>query len=127
MVKWRMLNADRLEVTPNDRKEAWQDIIVNVLLTSPNDSTYRTMINKSNFENFDYKRPIVYEVSNESLLITNEFLNKALNRPRSVIAPINVKSYQIVLVFMCALLLTVITALRVVENDNFDSFNNFNM
>ncbi|QHB21726.1 pif-6 [Artaxa digramma nucleopolyhedrovirus] len=118
MVKWRMLNSDRVEVTPNDRQEAWQNLIINILQTSPNYNTYRTMVNKANLENFDFKIPIVYEVKNKTLLINNEFLNKALNRPRTMVSPLNVTSFQIVLVFICALLLIVIADITAHINDN---------
>ncbi|AGR56815.1 pif6 [Hemileuca sp. nucleopolyhedrovirus] len=110
MVKWRMLNSDRVEVTPEDRKDAWQELIVDILTKSPRYATFRTMINRANFESFDYKRPIVYEISSKTLLINNEFVNKALNRPRTVIAPFKLKSFQIVLAFICAILITLIAA-----------------
>ncbi|QWO71607.1 per os infectivity factor 6 [Orgyia pseudotsugata single capsid nuclopolyhedrovirus] len=110
MVKWRMLNADRVEVTPEDRKDAWQDIIVDTLRSCPPYSTYRTLVNKANFKNFDYKRPIVYEIKNKTLLVNSEFINKILNRPRVSVTPLHVKSYHIVLAFICAVLLIIVTA-----------------
>ncbi|ABY65790.1 unknown [Orgyia leucostigma nucleopolyhedrovirus] len=121
MVKWRMLNADRVEVTPEDRKDAWQKIIIDTLRNCPSYDTYRTLVNKANFDNFDYNRPIVYEIGNKTLLINSEFLNKSLNRPRVAVAAMNVKSFHIVLAFICAMLLTVITAFAFEDRATFVS------
>nr|WUR10775.1 pif6 [Calliteara abietis nucleopolyhedrovirus] len=111
MVKWRMLNSDRVEVVPRDRQTAWLQIIVDVIVKCPNYNAYRTLINRANLSKFDYKRPIVYEVANRQLLINSEFLNKTLNRPNTLVAPIGITSSQIVLTFLCALILTLLMAI----------------
>ncbi|ABI35738.1 hypothetical protein [Ectropis obliqua nucleopolyhedrovirus] len=116
MIRWRMLNSDRVEVTPEDRQDAWQNLIVSTLNNSPVYSTYRTLINRANFENFDYKRPLIYEIGRRTLLINNEFLNRALNRPNALVAPLNVKSFHIALAYMCAVIITIIIA--IVFNNN---------
>lgn len=105
-----MLNSDRVEVVPEDRRDAWQQLIVKVLKECPRYNTFRTQINKANFENFDYKRPLVYDVGNRTLFVNSEFLNKALNRPRSAVAAFNIQSNQIALAFICVILIIVITA-----------------
>ncbi|AKC91699.1 pif6 [Lambdina fiscellaria nucleopolyhedrovirus] len=108
MVKWRILNSDRVEVSPEDREHAWKDLIIDVLKQCPRYNSYRTMINKANFENFDYKQPIVYEMSNEQLLINNEFLNKTLNRPFVIVSPINMRVAHVMFLFICSVLLIVV-------------------
>ncbi|QYC92767.1 Per os infectivity factor 6 [Trabala vishnou gigantina nucleopolyhedrovirus] len=126
MVRWRMLNSDRVEITPEDRKEAWQNLFVDILKNCPASGTYRTLINKANFKYFDYKRPIVYEISNKTLLINSEFLNKTLNRPRAVTSSLNVQSYQILLAYICTILIILLIALNVdsvEENEPVDTFN----
>ncbi|AAZ38263.1 ORF-97 [Agrotis segetum nucleopolyhedrovirus A] len=117
MVRWRMLNTDRVEVSPESREHAWKDLIIEILLDSPLDSTYRTMINKANFENFDYNRPLIYEIKNKTLLVTNENLNRALNRPVGTLVPLNIISIHVFLAFICAILLSVVVAFQF-ENKN---------
>ncbi|QAT90372.1 PIF-6 [Spodoptera exempta nucleopolyhedrovirus] len=110
MVRWRLLNRDRIEVSPESREHAWKDLTIDVLLDSPMDSTFRTMIDKANFENFDYSRPLIYEVKDRVMLITNENLNKALNRPVGTLSALNIISVHVFLAFICAILLTVAVA-----------------
>ncbi|AHH82644.1 PIF-6 [Buzura suppressaria nucleopolyhedrovirus] len=109
-MRWRMLNSNRVEVVPEDRKDAWQQLVIKILKACPRYGTFRTNINKANFENFDYKRPLVYDVGERTLFVNSEFLNKALNRPRSTVTAFNIRSYQIALAFICAILIIVITA-----------------
>lgn len=118
MVRWRMLNTDRVEVSPESREHAWKDLIIDTLLDSPADSTYRTMINKANFENFDYKRPLIYEIKNKVLLITNDNLNRALNRPTGTLSALNIMSIHVFLAFICAILLTVAVAYQFESKDD---------
>ncbi|QEI03541.1 PIF-6 [Spodoptera cosmioides nucleopolyhedrovirus] len=110
MVRWRLLNRDRVEVSPESREHAWKDLITNVLLDSPTDDTFRTMINKANLENFDYNRPLIYEVKDKTLLITNDNLNRALNRPIGTLSALNIMSIHVFFAFICAILLTVAVA-----------------
>ncbi|ADB84403.1 hypothetical protein [Apocheima cinerarium nucleopolyhedrovirus] len=118
MTRWRLLNADRVEVTPQDREKAWKELVVDLLSESPRYSSYRTLITKANFENFDYKRPLIYEIRNKTILVNSEFLKNSLNRPRTLVEPMNVKSYQIVLAFICSLLIVIIIALTFDETDS---------
>ncbi|ABM45799.1 unknown protein [Spodoptera frugiperda multiple nucleopolyhedrovirus] len=117
MVRWRMLNRDRVEVSPESREHAWKDLIIDTLLDSPQDSTFRTMINKANFEFFDYSRPLIYEIKDRKLLITNENLNRALNRPTGTLSAMNIISIQVFLAFICAILLTVAVAFQFNSDD----------
>lgn len=107
---WRILNSDRLEVTPSTRKRTWNNLLIDYMLNSPLDETYRTGVNKANFKNFDYNTPIVYEVANKKYLTTNEFMNKALNKPSGKAAPIQLTSLQIALAFICSVLIALIAA-----------------
>ncbi|UJZ89031.1 pif-6 [Erannis ankeraria nucleopolyhedrovirus] len=111
MTRWRLLNADRVEVTPQDREKAWKELVVDLLLKSPRYSSYRTLINKANFKNFDYKRPLIYEMRDKTILVNSEFLKDSLNRPRILVEPMNVKSFQIVLAFICSILIIIVIAL----------------
>nr|QGX02357.1 pif-6 [Mamestra configurata nucleopolyhedrovirus A]WRQ96348.1 pif-6 [Mamestra configurata nucleopolyhedrovirus A]WRQ96517.1 pif-6 [Mamestra configurata nucleopolyhedrovirus A] len=118
MVRWRMLNSDRIEVSPEGREHAWKDLIIDTLLDAPPDSTYRTMINKANFEHFDYHRPLIYQTKNRTLLVTNDCLAKALNRPVGTLSAMNIMSIHIVFAFICAVLLTVVVAFQFnIQND----------
>ncbi|AKN80647.1 hypothetical protein [Perigonia lusca single nucleopolyhedrovirus] len=110
MIKWRMLNLDRVEVSPEYREHAWKQLIVQSVLDCPTYNTYRTHINRANIENFDYKRPLVYEIKNRNILINNESLNKAMNRPHTTVRPMNITSIQIILAFICSVLLSIVVA-----------------
>lgn len=113
-----MLNSDRIEVSPESREHAWKDLIIDTLLDSPEDGTFRTLINKANFENFDYHRPLIYQIKDRTLLITNDSLSKALNRPLGTLSPLNIMSVHVVLAFICAVLLTVVVACQFdIQND----------
>ncbi|AAZ67428.1 orf57 [Trichoplusia ni single nucleopolyhedrovirus] len=117
-IRWRMLNSARVEVSPESREHAWKDLVIDTLLASPKDDSYRTMINKANFENFDYNRPLIYDIKTNTVLINSEFLNRALNRPSGSLDPLNVMSAHVFLAFICSLLLIVLTALIFDQNDN---------
>lgn len=104
-----MLNSARVEVSPESREHAWKDLITDTLLASPRDDSYRTLIDKANFEHFDYKRPLVYDIKNRIVLINNEFLNIALNRPTGSLRPLKIISTHVLLAFISLVLLIVIT------------------
>lgn len=76
------------------------------------------MINKANFENFDYNRPLIYEVKDKTLLITNDNLNKAMNRPTGTLSALNIMSIHVFFAFICAILLTVAVAQQFNPDDN---------
>lgn len=108
-VKWQILNADEIEVSPEHRSLAWRELIINVANNTPLDNTFRTMFQKADFENFDYNTPIVYNVKTKTLIMYNERIRAALNRPtRFNDRTINVNTSHILLVFICVLLLSVI-------------------
>ncbi|AKR17357.1 PIF-6 [Urbanus proteus nucleopolyhedrovirus] len=109
-VRWRILNTDRVEVVPSSRKRAWRKLIFAVLKRSPDDSNFRTLINNANFKHFDYNSPLIYEVKSKNLLVTNENLNRALNRATLTSSIMNIKSIQIYLAFISTILLVLITA-----------------
>lgn len=110
VVLWRFLNTDRIEVSPEYREHAWKELVVQTLQTCPKYNSYRTSINKANFEYFDYKRPLVYEIKNQNLLINNEFLNVALNRPNATVRPMILMPAHLLMGFICAILLSVVAA-----------------
>ncbi|ACI47461.1 unknown [Spodoptera litura nucleopolyhedrovirus II] len=124
MVRWRLLNRDRVEVSPESREHAWKDLVIDVLLNSPTDTTFRTMIDKANFENFDYNRPLIYQVKDKTLLITNDNLNRALNRPTGTLSALNIMSIHVFFAFICAILLTVAVAHQFNPDDDTDVTNN---
>nr|ANS70966.1 per os infectivity factor 6 [Lymantria dispar multiple nucleopolyhedrovirus] len=109
-IKWRFLNADRVEVTPEYREHAWKDLIVDEMQKMPKYDAFRTCVNRADFENFDYKTPIVYEINNKTVLINNEFFNKLLNRPRLYASASVVRPIQIFFAFICCVLLSILTA-----------------
>ncbi|QEI03604.1 PIF-6 [Rachiplusia nu nucleopolyhedrovirus] len=124
MVRWRMLNSARVEVTPEGREHAWKDLVIDTLLQSPTNSSYRTLIDKANFEHFDYKRPLIYDIKNKTVLINNEFLNKALNRPIGTLRPLDLISGQVLLAFICSVLLIVISGLMFNRDTVLDNSSN---
>ncbi|AAR28845.1 ORF81 [Leucania separata nucleopolyhedrovirus] len=109
-IRWRMLNADRVEVSPESREHAWKDLLIDILKNSPASSTFRTAVTKADFEYFDYNRPIIYEMKENTLLINSEFFNVALNRPTRLVTPMNVMSIHVLLAFICSLLLALVAA-----------------
>jgi Per os infectivity factor 6 len=109
-VRWRILNSDRVEVSPESREHAWKDLLIDVLEQCPRYASYRTNVTRADFENFDYNRPIVYEIKNKTVLINSEFFNKALNKPLGAVVPMNVMSVHIFLAFICSLLLAIALA-----------------
>ncbi|AIE47866.1 pif6 [Peridroma alphabaculovirus] len=110
MVRWRLLNTDRIEVSPESREHAWKDLVIDALLDSPTDDTYRTSVSKANLYNFDYNRPLIYEVKNRTILVTSDFLEKCLNQPSGTLSPLNIMPIQVLLAFICAVVLTVVVA-----------------
>lgn len=112
-----MLNSDRVEVSPEFREKAWKDLIISTVQNVSDDNTYRTCINKATIETFDYKRPLVYEIKNKTVLINNDFLNKALNRPSHSTSPIRMNSLQIFLSFIGLVLITIILSFLYSDDD----------
>ncbi|AXS67721.1 pif6 [Cryptophlebia peltastica nucleopolyhedrovirus] len=108
-VKWRVLNADRIEVSPEFRERAYKNLMIDLLLASPKYSAFRTGINKANFENFDYKRPLIYEIKNKQLLVTNEPLRRALDRPMFTAVPSGITLIQIVYAFICSIIIILLS------------------
>nr|AJR20354.1 orf-78 protein [Lymantria dispar multiple nucleopolyhedrovirus]AMO27576.1 PIF-6 [Lymantria dispar multiple nucleopolyhedrovirus]AQQ80099.1 hypothetical protein [Lymantria dispar multiple nucleopolyhedrovirus] len=109
-VRWRFLNSDRVEVTPEDRKHAWVDLLAAEMQSVPRYDAFRTNVSRSNFEHFDYKTPIVYEIAARTVLINNEFFNKILNRPRHAATPAVIRPIQIFFAFICCVLLSIVAA-----------------
>jgi hypothetical protein len=110
-VRWQLLGSDEIEVAPEHRALAWRELIANVANGTPLDFTFRTMFQKADFENFDYNTPIVYDVKNKTLIVLNERLKAALNRPvRRSDRTINVNTAHVFLLFILAVLLTVLVA-----------------
>ncbi|AAF33619.1 ORF90 [Spodoptera exigua multiple nucleopolyhedrovirus] len=124
MVRWRLLNRDRVEVSPESREHAWKDLMIDILLNSPTSNTFRTLINNANFQNFDYNRPLIYEIKDKTLLITNDNLNKAMNRPTGTLSALNIMSIHVFLAFICAILLTVAVAQQFNPDDDDDDNTN---
>ena len=110
-VRWQMLSSNEVEVAPEHRALAWRELIANVANDTPLDYTYRTMFQRPDFENFDYNTPIVYDVKNKELIVLNERIRAALNRPvRRSDRTINVNTVHVFLLFILAVLLTVVVA-----------------
>ncbi|ABF50320.1 unknown [Antheraea pernyi nucleopolyhedrovirus] len=108
-VRWQLLSADEVEVAPEYRALAWRELIANVANGTPLDFTFRTMFQRADFENFDYNTPIVYNVKNKELIVLNERLKAALNRPvRRSDRTINVTTAHPFLLFILVVLLTVL-------------------
>jgi hypothetical protein len=110
-VRWQVLSSDEVEVVPEHRALAWRELIANVADGTPIDYTFRTMFQRADFENFDYNTPIVYNVKNKELIVLNERIRAALNRPvRRNDRTTNVNTAHVFLLFILTVLLTVIVA-----------------
>ncbi|AAQ91741.1 unknown [Choristoneura fumiferana DEF multiple nucleopolyhedrovirus] len=110
-VRWQVLSSNEVEVAPEHRALAWRELIANVADGTPLDYTFRTMFQRADFENFDYNTPIVYNVKNKELIVLNERIRAALNRPvRRSDRTINVNTVHVFLLFILAVLLTVVVA-----------------
>ncbi|AAK85625.1 hypothetical protein [Epiphyas postvittana nucleopolyhedrovirus] len=110
-VRWQLLNCDEIEIAPEYRALAWRELIANVAYNTPLNYTFRTMFQKADFENFDYNTPIVYNVKNKTLIVLNERLKAALNRPvQRNNRTVNVNTAHVFLIFILVVLLTVLVA-----------------
>nr|ALR70684.1 hypothetical protein AGNV_094 [Anticarsia gemmatalis multiple nucleopolyhedrovirus]ALR70841.1 hypothetical protein AGNV_094 [Anticarsia gemmatalis multiple nucleopolyhedrovirus]ALR71472.1 hypothetical protein AGNV_094 [Anticarsia gemmatalis multiple nucleopolyhedrovirus]ALR72257.1 hypothetical protein AGNV_094 [Anticarsia gemmatalis multiple nucleopolyhedrovirus]ALR72414.1 hypothetical protein AGNV_094 [Anticarsia gemmatalis multiple nucleopolyhedrovirus] len=110
-VRWQVLSSNEVEVVPEHRALAWRELIANVADDTPLDYTFRTMFQRADFENFDYNTPIVYNVKNKELMVLNERIRAALNRPfRRSDRTINVNTVHVFLLFILVVLLTVVVA-----------------
>nr|UIX56210.1 HycuOrf-82 hypothetical protein [Hyphantria cunea nucleopolyhedrovirus]UIX56355.1 HycuOrf-82 hypothetical protein [Hyphantria cunea nucleopolyhedrovirus] len=108
-IRWQILSSDEVEVAPDHRALAWRELIANVAYTTPRNYTFRTMFQQADFENFDYNTPIVYNVKTKELIVLNERIRAALNRPvLHSDRTINVNTAHVLLLFILAVLLTVL-------------------
>ncbi|ANF29720.1 pif6 [Catopsilia pomona nucleopolyhedrovirus] len=111
LIRWQILNADEIEVSPEHRSLAWRELIINVANGTPVDNTFRTMFKKADFENFDFNTPIVYNIKNKTLTMYNKRINNSLNRPaRFNDQTINVNVAHVFFVFICIVILIVLLA-----------------
>lgn len=110
-VRWQVLSSDEVEVAPDHRALAWRELIANVAFDTPLDYTFRTMLQRADLENFDYNTPIVYNVKRKELTVLNERMRAALQRPvRRSDRTINANTAHVFLLFILAVLLTVLVA-----------------
>jgi hypothetical protein len=108
-IRWQISNGDEIEVAPEHRSLAWRELIINVANNTPLNGTFRTMFQRADFENFDYHTPIVYNVKNKTLIVYNERIRAALNRPRRFNEQtINVNFLHVLFAFICIALLSVL-------------------
>ncbi|AAP29846.1 unknown [Choristoneura fumiferana multiple nucleopolyhedrovirus] len=108
-IRWQVLSSDEVEVAPEHRALAWRELIANVAHDTPLEYTFRTMFQRADLENFDYNTPIVYNVKSRELIVLNERIRAALNRPvRRSDRTINVNTAHVFLLFILAVLLTVL-------------------
>ncbi|AVA31168.1 pif6 [Oxyplax ochracea nucleopolyhedrovirus] len=116
-IKWQILNAEEIEVVPEHRSLAWRELIINVANNIPLDNTFRTMMNKTDFKNFDYNIPIVYNLKTKTLIVYNENLHAALNKSNDYnVQTITVNLIGFLLAFICVVLLTVSVAFFTFNN-----------
>ncbi|QDL57045.1 PIF-6 [Dione juno nucleopolyhedrovirus] len=112
-IRWQVLSADEVEVAPEHRALAWRELIANVAHNTPLNFTFRTMFQRADLENFDYNTPIVYNVKSRELIVLNERIRAALNRPvQHNDRTINVNTRHVFLLFIVVLILTVLVVFR---------------
>ncbi|AKR17459.1 PIF-6 [Mocis latipes granulovirus] len=109
--QWRIVEEDILtkedyiEVVPRDREQAWNDIIILALHSTP--FTYRTHLRRSNLQYFDYKQPIYYSLKNRQLGLVDENLLRALRPPfyptvnNQIVNPFAVMIVFIIILLSC--------------------------
>ena len=109
-IRWRVLNSDQIEVTPDERELAWKELIIQMISTMPKDPNFRTLVNKADFKNFDYHTPLVYDVKEKELQIFNDRVKGGLNRPSALsrFQPTNTSAWSVFVSFMSAILLIVL-------------------
>ncbi|ABY47828.1 hypothetical protein HaGV_gp137 [Helicoverpa armigera granulovirus] len=107
--QWRVVEQDVLteedyiEVVPRDREQAWNDLIILALHSTP--FTYRTHLRKANLEHFDYKQPIYYSLKKRQLGLVDDDLIKAFKTPLySTINNQMINPFTVMIVFIMLLL-----------------------
>ncbi|QBQ01653.1 pif-6 [Hyphantria cunea granulovirus] len=100
--KWQIVSNNYVEVIPADREDAWNDIIITALRSTPFD--FRSHLRRSNLEHFDYNAPIYYNLKTKTLSVLNDNVLKSLTPPRyptintELIKPIHVITIFILLI-----------------------------
>ncbi|AKS25443.1 pif-6 [Clostera anastomosis granulovirus B] len=99
---WQIVDRQYIEVVPNERRPAWNDLFIAVLRHTP--QTYRKNLRKGMIEHFDYKQPIVYDMKNRTMGVATQSVLDALNTPSKpmfdskLISPLSVLTGFIVVV-----------------------------
>ncbi|QOD40066.1 pif-6 [Matsumuraeses phaseoli granulovirus] len=66
---WQIVDRQYIEVIPNERENAWKDIIILILKSTP--QSYRKGIRAGVLEHFDFKQPIVYDLKRKQINLEN--------------------------------------------------------
>ncbi|UYE99139.1 MAG: pif-6 [Betabaculovirus sp.] len=99
---WQIVDRQYIEIVPNERKPAWNDIFITVLRNTP--QTYRKNLRKGIIEYFDYKQPIVYDMKNRTMGVATQSVLEALNPPSNprfnakLISPLSILTGFIVII-----------------------------
>ncbi|AQQ80387.1 PIF-6 [Betabaculovirus altermyunipunctae] len=96
-------HEDYIEVVPRDREQAWKDLIILALHSTP--FTYRTHLRKANLEHFDYNQPIYYSLKEHKLGLVDGDLIKSFRPPvYSTIDNQLINPFAVMVVFIMLLL-----------------------
>lgn len=110
-VRWRVVDQDLdvlvdddyIEVIPQDRAQAWNDLFILALRQTP--FTYRTNLRTASLQYFDYNQPIYYSLKHHQLVLVYDELVKSLQPP--IYAAINneiINPFAVMIVFILLLL-----------------------
>ncbi|ABC61227.1 unknown [Choristoneura occidentalis granulovirus] len=77
---WQIVDRQYIEVIPNERENAWKDLLILALRTTP--QTFRSNLRKGLLDFFDFKQPIYYDLERRQLGISTESVINALTPPR---------------------------------------------
>lgn len=76
---WQIVDRRYIEVVPNERENAWKDLLIMTLLRTP--QTYRKGIRKGFLEHFDFKQPIYYDLKQKRIGALTRDVLSMLNPP----------------------------------------------
>nr|AMQ35940.1 PxGV-Morf94 protein [Plutella xylostella granulovirus]AMQ36057.1 PxGV-Torf94 protein [Plutella xylostella granulovirus]ANY57615.1 PlxyGVORF96 protein [Plutella xylostella granulovirus]QKV50019.1 ORF94 protein [Plutella xylostella granulovirus]QKV50137.1 ORF94 protein [Plutella xylostella granulovirus] len=107
---WQIVNSNMIEVVSADRKNAWKDLILYALRTTP--TSFRSNLKRATLENFDFKNPIYYDLKLRKLGVTNDEILSALTPPRYNVSDRLVSPQAVVSIFILLSLVCVTWSMR---------------
>ncbi|APO13983.1 PIF-6 [Plodia interpunctella granulovirus] len=85
---WQIVDRNFIEVVPNERENAWKDLLILALRVTP--LSFRKNLRAASLRHFDYRQPILYDLKNKRLGISTQSVIDALSPPsqsRTLVRP----------------------------------------